>query len=182
MTVIRFDRFGLEPGLEASAVFEPPEITYPYGMDAALVDVDPETGMVRVLKYVIACDIGRALDPLIVEDQLLGGLVQGLGGALLEEFVYDEEAQLLTTTFMDYLLPTASETPDTAVIRAGEDAPSPHNPLGAKGAGEGGIIAVPAAIANAVEDALRPLDVTIDALPLTPDRIARLVRQARAAR
>jgi carbon-monoxide dehydrogenase large subunit len=172
---------GMPPSLEASDVFEPPEITYPYGMDAALVEVDPETGRVRVLKYAIACDVGRAINPLIVEGQVIGGLVQGVGGALYEELAYDDAGQLLTTTFMDYLLPTAMETPDTIVVRVSEDAPSPHNPLGAKGAGEGGILAVPAAIGNAVEDALSPFGVTIDALPLTPDRIAALVCAARGA-
>ena len=172
---------GMEPGLEASDVFEPPEITYPYGMDAALVEVDPETGHVDVLKYAIACDVGRAINPMIVEGQMLGGLLQGVGGALLEELAYDDAGQILTTTFMDYLVPTAMEAPHTSVVRVSEDAPSPHNPLGAKGAGEGGIIAVPAAIGNAIEDALRSFGVTVDTLPLTPDRIVALVRQARAA-
>jgi carbon-monoxide dehydrogenase large subunit len=171
---------GMDPGLEASDVFEPPEITYPYGMDAALVEVDPETGHVRILKYVVACDVGRAINPMIVEGQVIGGLVQGVGAALLEELVYDDAGQLLTTTFIDYALPTAAEAPETTVVRVSEDAPSPHNPLGAKGAGEVGIIAVPAVVANAVEDALRPFGVTIDSLPLTHDRVAALVRAARA--
>lgn len=172
---------GMEPGLEATEVFHVSEITYPYGMDAALVEVDPATGVVRVLKYVIACDVGRALNPMVVEGQILGGMAQGLGAALLEELVYDGHGQLLTTTFMDYLLPTAMEMPEATVIRRSETALSPHNPLGAKGAGEGGIIAVPAAVANAVDDALRSFGATIDRLPLTPDRLASLVRGRGAA-
>lgn len=169
---------GLSPGLEASDVFELKEIAYPYGIDAALVEVDPETGKVTVLKYVITCDVGRAINPAIVEGQMIGGMVQGLGGALLEELSYDDRAQLLTTTFMDYLLPTTMEAPLTCIVHIREDAPAPHNPLGVKGAGEGGIIAAPAAIANAVEDALRPFGVRINALPLTPDRLLSLVREA----
>jgi aerobic carbon-monoxide dehydrogenase large subunit len=166
---------GMDPGLDARAVFTVPEITYPYGMDAALVDVDPETGHVRVLKYVIVCDVGRAINPMVVEGQMVGGMVQGIGAALLEDLAYDEQGQLLTTTFMDYLLPTAMEVPAAVDVRRCDDAPSPHNPLGAKGAGEGGIIAVPAAIANAVEDALRAFGVTVTALPLSPDRVRALV-------
>ncbi len=170
---------GMEPGLEATHYFQITDVTYPYGMDAALVEVDPETGMVRILKYVIVADVGRMINPLIVDGQMVGGMVQGLGAALLEELVYDEGGQLLTTTFMDYLLPTAAELPAEVVVRVTEAAPSPGNPLGVKGAGEGGIIAVPAAVANAVEDALAPFGVTVTALPLSPDRVLGLVRASR---
>jgi CO/xanthine dehydrogenase Mo-binding subunit len=171
---------GMEPGLEAGSVFTVPEITYPYGMDAALVEVDHETGQVRVLTYVIACEVGRAINPTIVEGQIVGGMAQGVGAALLEELAYDGEGQLLTATFMDYLLPTAMEMPEAVTVVFRDDGPSPHNPLGAKGAGEGGIIAVPAAIANAVADALREFGVTIDALPLSPERVRACLRARRA--
>jgi CO/xanthine dehydrogenase Mo-binding subunit len=170
---------GMEPGLEATHYFEITDVTYPYGMDAALVEVDPETGTVRVLKYVIVADVGRMINPLIVDGQMVGGMVQGLGAALLEELVYDEGGQLLTTTFMDYLLPTAAELPAEVVVRVTETAPSPGNPLGVKGAGEGGIIAVPAAVANAVENALAPFGVTVTTLPLSPDRVLGLLRASR---
>jgi carbon-monoxide dehydrogenase large subunit len=170
---------GITPCLEATDHFHVSEIAYPYGMDAALVEVDPETGHVRVLRYVIACDVGRSINPMIVEGQMIGGMAQGLGAALLEHLVYDASGQLLTTTFMDYLLPTAMEMPEQTIIDVRQDWPSPHNPLGVKGAGEGGIIAVPAAIANAVEDALSPFGVRIADVPLSPDRIVALLREAR---
>ncbi len=165
--------------LRPTDYFHVTEITYPYGMDAALVEVDPETGLVRILKYVIAADVGRALNPLIADGQTVGGMAQGVGAALLEELVYDADGQLLTTSFMDYLLPTAAEMPETVVLRHQGGHPSRHNPLGAKGAGEGGILAAPATLANAVEGALRPLRVTVDRLPLSPDRVLALVRDAR---
>jgi 2-furoyl-CoA dehydrogenase large subunit len=116
---------------------------------------------------------------MIVEGQLVGALGQGIGGALLEELAYDEQGQLLTTTFMDYLLPTAQEMPASTVVRILEETPTPLNPLGAKGAGEGGSSGCGAAIANAVADALTPLGVSITALPLSPDRLLRLVQAAR---
>jgi len=172
---------GMTPGLDATDYFHVTECTYPYGMDAALVEVDPETGLVRILKYVIAADVGRALNPLIVDGQTVGGMAQGVGAALLEELVYDADGQLLTTSFMDYLVPTAADMPETVVLRLQGGHPSRHNPLGAKGAGEGGILAAPAALANAVEDALRPLGVTVDRLPLSPDRVLALVRDARGS-
>jgi carbon-monoxide dehydrogenase large subunit/6-hydroxypseudooxynicotine dehydrogenase subunit gamma len=171
---------GTEPGLTATAFFEAPRMVYPYGTHAAVVEVDPGTGRVRVLKYAIAWDVGRAINPMIVEGQLLGGLAQGLGGALLEELAYDDAGQLLTVTFMDYLPPTAEEMPEVTVARVLEEAPSPLNPLGVKGAGEGGSSGVGAAIANAVADALTPLGVRVTALPLTPDRILDALRSRRS--
>jgi carbon-monoxide dehydrogenase large subunit len=169
---------GMEPGLEATHYFQVTDVTYPYGMDAALVEVDPETGIVRILKYVIVTDVGRVINPRVVQGQMIGGMAQGLGAALLEELAYDEHAQLLTTTFMDYLLPTAAEMPDEVALHVTEEFPSRTNPLGVKGAGEGGIIGVPAAVANAVEDALRPFGVTVTTLPLGPDRVLALLREA----
>jgi CO/xanthine dehydrogenase Mo-binding subunit len=157
-------------------------MTYPYGTHVAMVEVDVETGFVTLLRYAIAYDIGRAVNPMIVDGQLVGALGQGIGGALLEELVYDENAQLLTTTFMDYLLPTAMEMPGTAAVRILEETPTPLNPLGVKGAGEGGSSGCGAAIANAVADALAPLGVSITALPLSPDRLLALIRDARERR
>jgi len=151
-------------------------MSYPYGTHVAVVEVDPDTGKVSLLKYVIAYDVGKAINPMIVEGQLVGGLAQGIGGALLEELVYDAEGQLLTGTFMDYLLPTAMEMPEVTVAKILEDTPTPLNPLGVKGAGEGGSSGVSGAIANAVADALSPLGVSITALPLSPDRILGLIR------
>jgi aerobic carbon-monoxide dehydrogenase large subunit len=167
---------GMEPGLYAAHFFEAPKMTYPYGTHVAVVEVDPETGFVRVLKYAIAYDIGRAVNPMIVDGQLVGALAQGLGGALLEELVYDDQGQLLTTTFMDYLVPTAMEMPASTQVQILEETPTPLNPLGVKGVGEGGSSGCGGAIANAVADALAPLGVGITALPLSPDRLLALIR------
>jgi len=175
---------GMEPGLYATHFFEAPKMTYPYGTHIAVVEVDAETGGVRLLKYAIAYDVGRAINPLIVHGQLVGALAQGIGGALLEELVYDEQGQLLTSTFMDYLLPTAMEMPDATIARILEETPTPLNPLGVKGVGEGGSSGCGGAIANAVADALEPLGVSITSLPLSPDRLLSLIRaaQGRAGR
>jgi carbon-monoxide dehydrogenase large subunit len=170
---------GMEPGLYAAHFFEAPKMTYPYGTHVAVVEVDPETGGVKILRYAIAYDIGRAVNPMIVDGQLVGALAQGIGGALFEELVYDEQGQLLTTTFMDYLVPTAMEMPESTVARILEETPTPLNPLGVKGVGEGGSSGCGGAIANAVADALRPLGVAITALPLSPDRLSGLIRAAR---
>jgi CO/xanthine dehydrogenase Mo-binding subunit len=172
---------GMEPGLHASHVFEAPRMTYPYGCHAAVVEVDVETGCVTILKYAIAYDVGKAVNPMIVDGQLVGALAQGIGGALLEELVYDAQGQPLTTTLMDYLLPTVMEMPRSTTVRILEETPTPLNPLGVKGAGEGGSSGCGGAIANAVADALAPLGVSITALPLSPDRLAALIRAARTA-
>jgi carbon-monoxide dehydrogenase large subunit len=170
---------GLEPGLGATRFFQPPDMTYPYGTHVAVVEVDPETGAVAVLRYAIAYDVGRAINPMLVRGQLAGGAAQGIGGALLEELTYDAAGQLLSTTFMDYLIPSAMEAPDALSIRILEETPTPLNPLGIKGVGEGGTAGAGAAIANAVADALRPLGVEVTALPLSPDRIRASVSRAR---
>jgi carbon-monoxide dehydrogenase large subunit len=169
----------MEPGLHASHFFEAPAMTYPYGCHAAIVEVDVETARVKILKYAIAYDIGKAVNPMIVDGQLVGAMAQGIGGALLEELVYDEQGQLLTTTFMDYLVPTVMEMPEATVVRILEETPTPLNPLGVKGAGEGGSSGCGAALANAVADALAPLGVPITALPLSPDRLHRLIKEHR---
>ena len=167
---------GMDPGLYAAHFFEAPKMTYPYGTHVAVVEVDLATGRVALRKYVVTYDIGRAINPMIVEGQIVGGLAQGIGGALLEELVYDDQAQPLTTTFMDYLVPTAMEMPEATIVKILEETPTPLNPLGVKGVGEGGSSGAGAAIANAVADALAPLGVAIAELPLSPDRIAALLR------
>jgi CO/xanthine dehydrogenase Mo-binding subunit len=134
---------------------------------------------VRIKKYLIAYDVGRAVNPRLVEGQLVGGFAQGLGGALSEEFLYDEHGEPLSVTFADYLMLTAHEVPDVDVLVA-EDAPSPLNPLGLKGAGEGGVNAVGAAIASAIDAAIgRPG--AIDRLPVTPTRLRTLLQESRPA-
>jgi aerobic carbon-monoxide dehydrogenase large subunit len=173
---------GMEPGLYAAHFFEAPKMTYPYGTHVAVVEIDAATGRVSLRKYVVTYDIGRAINPMIVEGQIVGGLAQGIGGAIFEELVYDDQAQPLTTTFMDYLVPTAAEMPEGTIVKILEETPTPLNPLGVKGVGEGGSSGAGAAIANAVADALAPLGVAITELPLSPDRIATLLRgrEARA--
>jgi carbon-monoxide dehydrogenase large subunit len=167
------------PPLSAEGWFRSSHMNYPYGVHAAIVRVDEATSAVAVERLVVACDIGRAVNPKLVEGQLAGGAAQGIGGALLEEFVYDEGGQPLATTFADYLMPTAAEVPPIEVLIT-EDAPSPLNPLGVKGAGEGGINAAGAAIASAVDDALgRPLAIT--RLPITPRRLHRITLSAKEA-
>jgi CO/xanthine dehydrogenase Mo-binding subunit len=164
---------GETPGLTAERWFYSDHMTYPYGIHYALVRIDRDTGEVRVERYLVANDVGRAVNPMLVEGQVVGGFAQGLGGALFEEFRYDEQGQPLTMTFADYLMPTMAEVPPVDVLVA-EDAPSPINPLGVKGAGEGGTNAVGACIAAAIDDALgRPGAVT--ALPVRPETIRALV-------
>ncbi|MFN2643660.1 MAG: xanthine dehydrogenase family protein molybdopterin-binding subunit [Burkholderiales bacterium] len=168
-----------EPPITAEGWFRSTHMNYPYGAHAAVVRVDEGTGSIEVERFVVACDIGRAVNPMLVEGQLAGGAAQGIGGALLEEFLYDESGQPLATTFADYLLPTAHEVPPIEVLIT-EDAPSPLNALGVKGAGEGGINAAGAAIAAAVDDALgEPGAVT--RLPITPRRLHRITLSAKEA-
>ena len=169
---------GIKPGLSGEGYFNPEHMVYPYGVHMAHVEVDQETGFLRIHKYLIAYDIGRAVNPMLVDGQLVGGAAQGVGGAMLEEFAYDAEGQLLTGSFADYLLPSTIEVPRIEVVLT-EDAPSPRNPLGLKGAGEGGTVGVGAALANAVCDALDGR-VEITSLPLTPERVLGLVKAARA--
>jgi CO/xanthine dehydrogenase Mo-binding subunit len=159
----------LPDGLSAEDTFESTHMVYPYGVHVAAVRVDADTGDVAIERYVIAYDIGKAVNPKLVEAQIAGGLAQGVGGALLEEFRYDENGEPLSVTFADYLMPTAREIPEISILLS-EDAPSPLNPLGLKGAGEGGANPVGAAIASAIDDALqRPGLVT--QLPVTPQRL-----------
>jgi aerobic carbon-monoxide dehydrogenase large subunit len=165
--------------LHAAGTFENSKLTYSYGTHVAHVAVDPETAQVEVIRFIAVEDIGRAVNPLLVHGQAIGSAVQGLGGAFLDQLVYDAAGQLLTGSFADYLLPTSTDFPNIEAITL-EDAPSTLNPLGVKGAGEGGIVASGAAVANAVADALRPLGVTICELPLSLDNLARWLREARS--
>jgi aerobic carbon-monoxide dehydrogenase large subunit len=158
-----------EPGLAAEGWFFTDHMNYPYGVHVAVVRVDGDTGGVTVERYLVAYDIGRAVNPMLVEGQITGGVAQGLGGALSEEFVYDDRGEPLAVTFADYLMPTVRETPTMDVIIS-EDAPSPLNPLGLKGAGEGGINAVGAAIAAAIDDAIG-MPGAVTRLPVTPQRL-----------
>jgi CO/xanthine dehydrogenase Mo-binding subunit len=167
----------MDPGLEASGYVHVPQSTYSNGAHAAVVEVEPETGAVRILRYVAVDDCGTMINPLVVEGQIHGGIAHGIGNALHEEIVYDAAGQLATGTLMDYALPRAGDVPPLEVGHV--VTPSPLNPLGVKGAGEGGTLPAPAAIANAVADALAPLDVAITEMPLTRERLWRRIRAAR---
>jgi carbon-monoxide dehydrogenase large subunit len=161
-------------GLSVEGVFASNKRTYSYGAHAAHVAVDPKTGHVRLIDYVAVEDVGRIINPLTLHGQCVGAVVQGLGGTFLEHFIYDEQGQLLTGSLADYMMPTASDFPNIRAV-ALEDKPSPNNPLGAKGAGEGGVIPVGGVISNAVAAALAPLGVEPCELPLSPERVWRLI-------
>jgi aerobic carbon-monoxide dehydrogenase large subunit len=166
-------------GIAAESTFASNKRTYSYGAHAAHVAVDPKTGQVELIDYVAVEDVGRIINPLTLHGQAIGAVVQGLGGALLEHFIYDEHGQLLTGSLADYLMPTASDFPCIRAV-ALEEKPAPHNPLGAKGAGEGGIIPVGGVMTNAVAAALASLGVTPRELPLTPPRVWEMIRTAGA--
>ncbi len=163
-----------EPGLSADGWFRSDHMTYPYGLHAALVSIDRGTGNVTIERFIVGYDVGRALNPMLVEGQIAGGVAQGIGGAMYEEFRYAEDGTPTSTTFMDYLIPTVLEVPDVEMLVT-EDAPSPINPLGVKGAGEGGTTAVAAAVASAVDDAIR-VPGSITSVPIRPDVVRRLVK------
>jgi aerobic carbon-monoxide dehydrogenase large subunit len=169
----------LEPGepagLTARRRFEVSHMTYPYGAHAAVVAVDPGTGQVRVLRYLVAYEVGRAVNPMLVEGQLRGGVAQGIGGALFEEFSYDDAGQPQAISFIEYRLPTAADVPPVDLLVC-QDHPTPGNPLGVMGAGEGGVSAAGAAVANAVRDALGLVG-GVGQLPLTPARVRELCQQ-----
>ena len=165
-------------GLDAAGTYASNKRTYSYGAHAAYVAVDPKIGHVDVIDYVAVEDVGRIVNPLTLHGQCVGAIVQGLGGAFLEHFIYDENGQLLTGSFADYLMPTASDFPSIRAI-ALEHKPSPNNPLGAKGAGEGGIIPVGGVVANAVAAALADFQVQPRELPLSPPRVWQLINGAR---
>jgi CO/xanthine dehydrogenase Mo-binding subunit len=167
--------------LSAEDTFESAHMVYPYGVHIVAVRIDADTGAVKIERYVIAYDIGRAVNPKLVEGQIAGGLAQGIGGALFEEFIYDDSGEPLSVSFADYLMPTAREIPELSILVA-EDAPSPLNPLGLKGAGEGGTIPAIAALLSAIENALVPFGVHIAEAPITPERIVALIGAAARGR
>jgi len=165
------------PGLSGEGWFDTAHQVYPYGIHFAVVRVDRETGGVQVERYVIAYDIGRAINPALVKGQLLGGFAQGLGGALMEEFTYNERGDPLATTFADYLVPTVREVPKVEIMLR-EDFTSPLNPLGIKSAGEAGITGVGAAIASAIDDAIG-ISGAVTQIPVTPQRLKRILATRR---
>jgi carbon-monoxide dehydrogenase large subunit len=169
---------GMEPGLDATTFFDPPNWTYPFGTHIAVVEIDPETGHVRLDRYVAVDDVGNVINPMIVDGMLHGGIAQGIGQALWEEARYDENAQLITGSMLEYALPKADQLPNFETERT--VTPSPSNPLGVKGAGEAGAIASPAAIANAVIDALAPFGIRHLDMPYTPQKVWEAIHAAKA--
>lgn len=167
---------GMEPGLEATSFYDPTNFTYPFGTHAAVVEVDPETGQVDLRRYVAVDDVGNVINPVIVDGQLHGGIAQGAGQALWEFAAYDSSGQLASGSYMEYGMPKADQLPSFETDRT--VTPSPVNPLGVKGAGEAGTIASPAAIANAVADALSPFGISHVDLPLTPARVWQAIQDA----
>jgi carbon-monoxide dehydrogenase large subunit len=172
-------KYGLEPELASDGWFRTDHMAYPYGCHVAVVRIDEGTGGCHVERYLVGYDVGKALNPMLVHGQLTGGVAQGLGGALFEEFTYNADGQPQATSFMDYMIPTSAEVPDIDVLIT-EDAPSPLNPLGVKGAGEGGTTAVAAAIASAVDDALSACLVT-DHTPITPVVLRDFIKRHRVS-
>jgi aerobic carbon-monoxide dehydrogenase large subunit len=168
----------IEPSLEASVAYDPPNFTFPFGTHVAVVDVEEETGRVRLVRYAAVDDCGNQINPLIVEGQVHGGVVQGVAQALFEEAVYDDNGQLLTTTLTDYLMPSAAEMP--GIETASTVTPSPTNPMGVKGVGEAGTIASTPAVMNAVVDALSPFGVTDLDMPASPQRVWDAIENAKA--
>jgi aerobic carbon-monoxide dehydrogenase large subunit len=170
---------GVEPGLEATAFFDPSNFVYPFGSHVCTVEVDPDTGEVKILRYIAVDDCGPHINPMIVQGQIHGGVIQGLGEGLQEIAIYDDDGQLITGTLMDYAIPKASQMPrietDYTVT------PSPVNPLGIKGTGEAGTIGSAACLVNAVCDALAPLGVVHIDKPLTPARVWAAIQQAKGA-
>jgi carbon-monoxide dehydrogenase large subunit len=162
---------GVDAGLEETFYWEPPTVTWSSATHLALVEVDAASGRIGIERYVVAHDCGVVINPMLADGQIVGGTVQGIGGALLEEFVYDREGQLLTGSLMDYALPRADDCPSFELIHL--ESPSPLNPLGVKGVGEGGAIAPPAAIANAVCDALAAFKAEFNATPLKPEHVVK---------
>ena len=167
---------GMEPGLEETAFYDPVNFTFPNSAHIAQVEVDRETGEVTIQRYVAVDDVGKVINPLIVDGQIVGGVGQGVGQALLEQGVYDENGQLLSATLMEYAVPHADQFP---MIETGRiETPSPHNPLGVKGAGEMGTIAATVTVVNAVMDALAPLGVRHIDMPLTPEKVWRGMKKS----
>ena len=167
-----------EPNLSETVTFDPPNFTFPFGTHIAVVEVDEETGDVRLLDYAAVDDCGNQVNPLIVSGQLHGGIVQGVAQALWEEAVYDEDGQLRNATLMDYLVPSAAEVPSFKLDHT--VTPSPTNVLGVKGIGEAGTIAATPAVINAVVDALSHLGITDVEMPASPQRLWSLIQEAKS--
>ncbi|MGD0027135.1 MAG: molybdopterin cofactor-binding domain-containing protein, partial [Xanthobacteraceae bacterium] len=168
----------IDPGLQADATFRVDQLAYANGCHVVEVEVDVETGGVRILRYVAIQDCGRRINPLIVEGQVHGGIAHGIGNAMFEWMGYDAAGQPVTTTFADYLIPTATEVPNFETLY--KETPSPHNPLGVKGVGEIGVIPAAAALISAIEDALSPFNVRVSQMPVTPYKLVELIAQGRA--
>jgi carbon-monoxide dehydrogenase large subunit len=162
-----------EPGLSATYFFEPKNFTFPFGTHIAVVEVDRDTGDIEFLRYVAVDDCGRVINPMLVDGQVHGGIVQSIGQAMFEEVVYDEQGQLVTGTLMDYALPRASHIPEFELDRT--ETPSPVNPLGVKGVGEAGTIGATPAIVNAIVDALAPFGVKHLDMPVKPEDVWRVI-------
>ena len=167
---------GVAPGLEATYVYDPPNFSWPGGAHLAVVEVDTETGAVDLRRYIAVDDVGKVVNPQIVDGQIHGGLAQGIAQALYEEALFDEEGNLLTNTMLNYLVPSAAEVPAYELDRT--ETASPTNPLGVKGVGETGAIASPPAVLNAIVDALSPYGITDIAMPATPERVWRAIEEA----
>jgi len=160
---------GVEPGLDFSSFYDPTNFTYPFGTHIAVVEVCPDTGKVDLQRFVACDDVGNVMNPMIVDGQIHGGVVQGIGQALLEEVLYDGEGQMVSGSYMDYAMPRADDVPSIETDRT--TTPCPHNPLGVKGAGEAGAIGSTPAVVNAVVDALSHMGVTDIQMPVTPQRV-----------
>lgn len=165
---------GVDAGLQETFYFEPPTVTWAYAAHAAIVEVDAETGRLAVERYVVSHDCGVLVNPMLAEAQIVGGVAQGLGGATYEAIAYDSEGQLLSGTFMDYMMPLATDVPEIVLVH--QEIPSPLNPLGVKGLGEGGAISPPVAVANAVCDALSHLGIEINSTPVQPEALLWAIR------
>jgi carbon-monoxide dehydrogenase large subunit len=166
---------GVEPSLDSDATYDPDNFSFPHGTHLCAVEVDTETGMVTIRSYVAVDDIGKVINPLIVEGQVHGGIAQGIAQALYEEAVYDEDGNLTTTTLADYLVPSAADLPSYVTDRTESPA---ANRLGVKGVGEAGTIASTPAVVNAIIDALRPLGISDITMPCTPERVWRAIQNA----
>ncbi|MGH2734694.1 MAG: xanthine dehydrogenase family protein molybdopterin-binding subunit, partial [Actinomycetota bacterium] len=167
---------GTEPTLEATHVFDPPNFTFPSGAHICVVEVDTETGMARILRYLAVDDCGKVINPMIVSGQVHGGVAQGIAEAMYEEAVYDENGVLMTSSMANYRVPSSAEMPDIETSHT--ETPSTTNPLGVKGIGEAGTIAAPPAVMNAVIDALTPLGVTHMDMPCSPEHVWAAIQQA----
>jgi carbon-monoxide dehydrogenase large subunit len=165
----------MEAGLEAVDYYDPPNLTFPFGAYVCVVDIDRGTGEVKIRRFLAVDDCGNIINPMIVEGQIHGGLAMGIAPALYEEITYDELGNMRQATLMDYLLPTAMETPAWETNKT--VTPSPHHPLGAKGVGESATVGAPPAVANAVVDALSHLGVTHIDIPITPWKVYEILRQ-----